>query len=168
MTDDPLIASVSTDVPDGLEEIDKLGRTLNQRANDVLAHFYRPWTSIGPTEAINGRREHLCSALGFQNPTNYIARGPLESGGFRPQLTRVKSQESSSVTSDKPIPASPITTTNRPLTSSTGAIRTAGRALQLQHEVLPVDSHCSIMQPFHLRVRHSTDAPVDRRKGLRC
>ena len=51
------------------------------------AYFDRPGTSNGPTEAINGRLEHLRgSALGFRNLTNYIARALLESGGFRPQL----------------------------------------------------------------------------------
>ena len=40
-----------------------------------------------PTEAINGRLEHLRgSALGFRNLTNYIARSLLEAGGFRPRL----------------------------------------------------------------------------------
>ncbi|MFT4299089.1 MAG: transposase, partial [Aeromicrobium sp.] len=40
-----------------------------------------------PTEAINGRLEHLRgSALGFRNLTNYVARSLLETGGFRPQL----------------------------------------------------------------------------------
>jgi transposase len=40
----------------------------------VLAYFDRPRTSNGPTEAINGRLEHLRgSALGFRNLTNYIA-----------------------------------------------------------------------------------------------
>ncbi|MBP2436194.1 transposase [Microbacterium amylolyticum] len=56
-------------------------------AADVLAFFDRPGTSNGPTEAINGRLEHLRgSALGFRNLTNYIARSLLETGGFRPQL----------------------------------------------------------------------------------
>ena len=65
----------------------KLGRTLKARATDVLAYFERPGTSNGPTEAINGRLEHLRgSALGFRNLTNYIARSLLETGGFRPQL----------------------------------------------------------------------------------
>jgi len=46
-----------------------------------------PRTSNGPTEAINGRLEHLRgSALGFRNLTNYIARSLLEAGGFRPRL----------------------------------------------------------------------------------
>jgi len=53
----------------------------------VLAYFDRPGTSNGPTEAINGRLEHLRgTALGFRNLTNYIARSLLETGGFRPQL----------------------------------------------------------------------------------
>ena len=43
----------------------------------MLAYFDRPGTSNGPTEAINGRLEHLRgSALGFRNLTNYIARSP--------------------------------------------------------------------------------------------
>ena len=82
-----LIESISHGVPKALTEIITLGRTLNKRAADVLAYFDRPGTSNGPTEAINGRLEHLRgSALGFRNLTNYIARSLLESGGFRPQL----------------------------------------------------------------------------------
>jgi hypothetical protein len=63
------------------------GRQHLRGAADVLAYFDRPGTSNGPTEAINGRLEHLRgSALGFRNLTNYIARSLLETGGFRPQL----------------------------------------------------------------------------------
>ena len=82
-----VIASISTGVPKALTEITTLGRTLAKRSADVLAYFDRPGTSNGPTEAINGRLEHLRgSALGFRNLTNYIARSLLEAGGFRPQL----------------------------------------------------------------------------------
>lgn len=82
-----LINDVSTGVPTALIEIRKLGNTLNKRAADILAHFDRPGTSNGPTEAINGRLEHLRgSALGFRNLTHYIARSLLEAGGFRPVL----------------------------------------------------------------------------------
>ena len=82
-----LIESVSQGVPAALAEVITLGRTLNKRAADVLAYFDRPGTSNGPTEAINGRLEHLRgSALGFRNLTNYIARALLETGGFRPRL----------------------------------------------------------------------------------
>ena len=82
-----LIESLSHGVPAGLTELVTLGRTLKQRAADVLAYFDRPGTSNGPTEAINGRLEHLRgSALGFRNLTNYIARSLLETGGFRPRL----------------------------------------------------------------------------------
>ena len=74
-------------VPAALTEVITLGRTLKKRAADVLAYFDRPGTSNGPTEAINGRLEHLRgSALGFRNLTNYIARSLLETGGFRPRL----------------------------------------------------------------------------------
>ena len=82
-----LIDSISDNVPDALTEVVTLGRTLKRRAADVLAYFDRPHTSNGPTEAINGRLEHLRgSALGFRNLTNYIARSLLETGGFRPRL----------------------------------------------------------------------------------
>ena len=82
-----LIASLSRAVPAALQELRTLGRTLKQRADDVLAYFDRPGTSNGPTEAINGRLEHLRgSALGVRNLTNYIARSLLETGGFRPRL----------------------------------------------------------------------------------
>ena len=78
-----VITSLASAVPTTLPELGKLGRTLKNRAVDVLAFFDRPGTSNGPTEAINGRLEHL---RGFRNLTNYIARSLLESGGFRPQL----------------------------------------------------------------------------------
>lgn len=82
-----LIASLSNGVPTALVELRSLGRTLKNRAADVLAYFDRPGSSNGPTEAINGRLEHLRgSALGFRNLTNYIARSLLETGGFRTQL----------------------------------------------------------------------------------
>ena len=77
----------STRVPRSLTELTTLGRTLKRRATDILAYFDHPHTSNGPTEAINGRLEHLRgSALEFRNLTNYIARCLLETGGFRPQL----------------------------------------------------------------------------------
>ena len=82
-----LIDALSHGVPTALSELITLGRTLKKRAADVLAYFDRPGTSNGPTEAINGRLEHLRgSALGFRNLTNYIARSLLETGGFRPRL----------------------------------------------------------------------------------
>ena len=84
-----VIDSLSSAIPTGLVELRRLGRTMTRRAADVLAYFDRPGTSNGPTEAINGRLEHLRgSALGFRNLTNYIARSLLETGGFRPALHR--------------------------------------------------------------------------------
>jgi hypothetical protein len=83
-----LIGAISHSVPTALREVITLGRTLKRRAVDVLAYFDRPGTSNGPTEAINGRLEHLRgSTLGFRNLTNYIARSLLETGGFRPDYT---------------------------------------------------------------------------------
>ena len=82
-----VIKDLAAGVPAGLKELRTLGRTLKKRAEDVLAYFDHPGTSNGPTEAINGRLEHLRgSALGFRNLTHYIARSLLEAGGFRPRL----------------------------------------------------------------------------------
>lgn len=84
-----LIGSLSSGVPGPLKEVISLGRTLKKRAGDILAYFDRPGTSNGPTEALNGRLEHLRGlALGFRNLTNYVTRSLLETGGFRPQLHR--------------------------------------------------------------------------------
>ncbi|MBP2317077.1 transposase [Nesterenkonia lacusekhoensis] len=82
-----VIASLSRGVPKRLTELVSLGRTFKRRATDILAYFDRPGTSNGPTEAINGRLEHLRgTALGFRNLTNYITRALLDTGGFRPLL----------------------------------------------------------------------------------
>ncbi|GAA4528024.1 hypothetical protein GCM10023160_25250 [Brachybacterium paraconglomeratum] len=79
-------AALRAEAPDALVELGKLGRTLTKRADDILAFFDRPGASNGPTEAINGRLEHLRgSALGFRNLAICIARSLLESGGFRYQ-----------------------------------------------------------------------------------
>ena len=64
-----IITLTSTRVPRGLTELTTLGRTLKRRAGDILAYFNHPHTSNGPTEAINGRLEHLRgSALGLAKP----------------------------------------------------------------------------------------------------
>ena len=82
-----LIDTLKSGLPAGLEEIRTLGHTFHRRRDDILAFFDHPGTSNGPTEALNGRLEHLRgSALGFRNLTNYIARSLLEAGGFRPRL----------------------------------------------------------------------------------
>ena len=82
-----LIDTVKATTPAWFVELRKLGYTLDRRRADILAYFDHPRTSNGPTEAINGRLEHLRgSALGFRNLTNYIARSLLEAGGFRPYL----------------------------------------------------------------------------------
>ena len=78
-----LIDTLSAAIPAALVEIRTLGRTLEQRAAEVLAYFDRP----GTTGAINGRLEHLLGLLRASgNPTNYVARSLLETGGFRPGL----------------------------------------------------------------------------------
>ncbi|MEP6853096.1 MAG: ISL3 family transposase [bacterium] len=82
-----VVTALSSGVPKPLTELTTLGRTLRRRAADVLAYLDRPATSNGPTEAINGRLEHLRgTALGFRNLTNYITRALLDTGGFRPRL----------------------------------------------------------------------------------
>jgi transposase len=78
---------VPSGVPASLDEVRKLGRTLNRRAADILAYFERPHTSNGPTEAINGRIENLQgNALGFRNIANHFAHALLDTGGFRPRM----------------------------------------------------------------------------------
>jgi len=80
-----IIDSLRSGVPAGLDELAQLGRTLHRRRDDILAWFTHPGASNGPTEAINGRLEHLRGiALGFRNLTNYRIRSLLEAGGFRP------------------------------------------------------------------------------------
>ena|SRR5690625_4316771 len=82
-----LIDRLQESVSSLAEEVRKLSHTLDRRRKDILAYFDHPGTSNGPTEAINGRLEHLRgSALGFRNLTNYIARSLLEAGGFKPLL----------------------------------------------------------------------------------
>jgi transposase len=82
-----MMQALSNEVPKALQEVITLGRTLNKSSLRHSGIFDPPGTSNGPTEAINGRLEHLHgSALGFRNLTNYIARSLLETGGFRPQL----------------------------------------------------------------------------------
>ena len=80
-------------VPRARCELITLGRTLKKRVGDVLAYFDRPGTSNRPTEAINGRLEHLhSSALGFRDRTNHIERSLPETGGFRPRLRLVRDE----------------------------------------------------------------------------
>ncbi len=80
-----VIDAISHGVPSALTELITLGRTLQRRATDVLASFDRPHTSNGPTEAINGRREHLRgTALGHpQRDLNVGFANPLMVLGFR-------------------------------------------------------------------------------------
>ena len=82
-----VIDSTSTGMPHELTELQRLGRTMKRRADDILAYFDHANTSNGPTEAINGRIEHLRgTALGFRNIVHYITRALLDTGGFRTKL----------------------------------------------------------------------------------
>ena len=54
----------------------------------MLAYFDRPGTSNGPTEAVNGRLEHLRgTALGFRNLTNYITAASSTPAASDPDYT---------------------------------------------------------------------------------
>ena len=71
----------------GIPELATLRRTLKRRRKDILAYFTNPFSSNGPSEAINGRLEHLRGiALGFRNIQNYITRSLLHTGGFKHHL----------------------------------------------------------------------------------
>ncbi len=82
-----LIESLSAGVPRPLVEIAKLGRTLSKRAADILAYFDRPGTSNGPTEAINGRLEHLRGSALASATSPATSPDLLGTGGFRPGCT---------------------------------------------------------------------------------
>jgi transposase len=70
-----IINELRAGVPKMLTELIALGRTLNRRADDVLAYVDRPGTSNGPTEAIcDASNTYAAAALGFRNPPHYIAR----------------------------------------------------------------------------------------------
>ena len=82
-----LIVEIGAKVPARLPELKRLGTTLKRRKDNILAYFDHVGSSNGPTEALNGRLEHLRGiALGFRNLTHYIARSLLEAGGFRQRL----------------------------------------------------------------------------------
>ena len=82
-----LIDSLKQAIPEGLEEIQTLAKTLTGRASDILAYFDRPRTSNGPTEAINGRLEHLRGiALGFRNLASYTIRSLIHTGRLKDHL----------------------------------------------------------------------------------
>jgi transposase len=77
-----VIDRLRSELPDGLEELATLGRTLHRRRDDVLAYFDHR-ASNGPTEAINGRLEALRrNALGFRNFVNYRIRSLLHCGAL--------------------------------------------------------------------------------------
>lgn len=68
-------------LPEGLDELAQLGRTLWRKRAQVLAFFDRGGASNGPVEAIDGRLEHLRGiGLGFRNFEHYVLRCLLHSG----------------------------------------------------------------------------------------
>ncbi|WRS29865.1 ISL3 family transposase [Actinomycetaceae bacterium MB13-C1-2] len=82
-----IIDALNYEVTKGIPELGSLARTLRRRRDDILAYFTHPYSSNGPTEAINGRLEHLRGiALGFRNLENYITRSLLHTGGFKHHL----------------------------------------------------------------------------------
>jgi len=59
-----------------------------ETGQDVLAYFDHPRTSNGPTEAVNGRLEHLRGiALGFRNLAHYTIRSLIHTGRLKDHLT---------------------------------------------------------------------------------
>ena len=77
---------IRSGIPIGLEELAQLGRSLWKRRHEILAYF-DVGASNGPTEAINGRLEHLRGiALGFRNLTHYILRSLLHSGQLHDRI----------------------------------------------------------------------------------
>ncbi len=88
-----LVDSVSARPANVPRELKGLARTLKRRLPDILAHFDHAYSGNGPTEAVNGRLEHLRGiALGFTNLNNYITRSLLHAGGFRQTIQERISQ----------------------------------------------------------------------------
>lgn len=77
---------IRSGIPKGLEELAQLGRSLWKRRHQILAYF-DVGVSNGPTEAINGRLEHLRGiALGFRNIKHYILRSLIHSGQLQDRI----------------------------------------------------------------------------------
>lgn len=82
-----LIDALTLEATRHIPELKTLRKTLKKRRTDILAYFNHPNSSNGPTEAINGRLEHLRGiALGFKNLHNYIQRSLLHTGTFQTKL----------------------------------------------------------------------------------
>lgn len=76
-----VIENLRKGLPEGLDELAQLGRTLGRKRAQVLAFFDRSGASNWPVEAINGRLEHLRGiGLGFRNFEHYVLRCLLHSG----------------------------------------------------------------------------------------
>ncbi len=81
-----VIHTLHKGLPEGLEELAQLGRTLWRRRADILAYFDLG-ASNGSVEAINGRLEHLHGiALGFRNLNHYILRSLIHSGQLQDRI----------------------------------------------------------------------------------
>lgn len=75
-----MIDTIRAEVPDAVDELVTLGRTLHRRRDDVLAYFTHR-ASNGPTDAINGRLEALRrTAVGFRSLIGSRMRALLHSG----------------------------------------------------------------------------------------
>lgn len=81
-----LIDTLRTGLPERLEELAQLGRTLWLWRADILAYF-DVGESNGPVEAVNGRLEHLRGiAFGLRNLDHYILRSLIHSGRPRDRI----------------------------------------------------------------------------------
>lgn len=65
-----VIDVLTTNLPTGLVELRRLGRTLKRRAAVVLAFFTRLGTSNGPTQAITMAGSSICGDLGWGSVTS--------------------------------------------------------------------------------------------------
>ena len=89
-----VIDTIRSGVPDGLDELAQLGRTLHRRRADVLAYFDHR-ASNGPTETINGRLEALRRpALGFRNLLHYRIRSLLHCGNLTHAIDALQNPKS--------------------------------------------------------------------------
>ena len=83
-----LISSLRQAVPDGLEEIQTLARTLTERASDILATSTAPVPPTAPLKRSTGAwSTYAASPWDLRNLTHYTIRSLIHTGRLKDHLT---------------------------------------------------------------------------------
>ena len=83
-----LISSLGQAVPDGLEEIQALARTLTERAADILAYLDHPHTSNAPhaRRSTGAWSTYAASPWDLRNLASYTIRSLIHAGRLKDHL----------------------------------------------------------------------------------